>query len=552
MAERFKYRPVEELNLTFLNPARLRRFTFEPDLGNVPQDQLRALPDLAKALRSMEELFHRQDHPQSHEVYEQLVSDVKRGNEVAMANLDAYSIFNGPVAITPKSETVPLFEGIEPLPEKSGGTNYRDPARVITDDFMAGFLQAKGITDPSSPIFSETTIVSTNGTSISTTPFAYEYAETLSQTRASLRSAASVMEDSGLARYLRARGDSLTSDFYYPSDVLWVKTPAQHLDVIIGPLETYHDRVLGKKAAYAGMVTVNLPEESARLSGYASLMQELEENLPQPQSHAKKMSDIVVPVSMVDIVAMSGDYNAHRPHITIAQTLPNDEKVLDQEGRKILIFRNVIAGFRTDPAMLERMVEPSLHRYVSTQNMTNSTMGHEVSHSLGPKRTTGNVDVTTALGKWHNTIEELKADLLAMYNMPLLVNKGLYTPEEMLGVWVEDGLMRNLPVTEPRIGRDAHYVGNLMKLNYFLESGAIKFDGSLFTVDFDKFHSIVTSMTREVLGIQSSGSQQDAERFVRRWAVWGQEAQYSAKVKEELGVKFYNLVKQPHYDLPPG
>ncbi len=52
------------------------------------------------------------------------------------------------------------------------------------------------------------------------------------------------------------------------------------LDLIVGPIENYEDRLFGYKAAHEAYVLVKDKVCSAKLSKYLTYMQELQENLP--------------------------------------------------------------------------------------------------------------------------------------------------------------------------------------------------------------------------------------------------------------------------------
>src|SRR3546814_12510369 len=57
------------------------------------------------------------------------------------------------------------------------------------------------------------------------------------------------------------------------------------IEIAIGPYEVYTDRLFGQKAAFESFVTLKDPEESAALAKYTAYLQDMEANLPIPDSY---------------------------------------------------------------------------------------------------------------------------------------------------------------------------------------------------------------------------------------------------------------------------
>ena len=79
---------------------------------------------------------------------------------------------------------------------------------------------------------------------------------------AKLREAAALADDAGLRRYLELRATALETDDYQPSDLAWLDMKTNTVDVVIGPIETYIDRLFGYKAAAESYVLLKDKEWS--------------------------------------------------------------------------------------------------------------------------------------------------------------------------------------------------------------------------------------------------------------------------------------------------
>ena len=94
-------------------------------------------------------------------------------------------------------------------------------------------------------------------------PYNEFFAEQLGPAAEKLRAAAELAEDPGLKNYLELRADALLSDDYHDSDMAWMDMKDNAIDVVIGPIETYEDRLFGYKAAFEAYVLVKDLEWSA-------------------------------------------------------------------------------------------------------------------------------------------------------------------------------------------------------------------------------------------------------------------------------------------------
>ncbi len=530
----------------YVDPDKCRVFNFKGDYKHLEKGYLEALPFLVKASLIADELFLMQDHPQSVEVKRQLGADVKNGVKNAQIALEVFKMFNGPEGLTYENEVVPLFKEVNARP-KSG--------TLITEGVTAEEIEEYLKKNPkeAEEFKKINTLIEKKEGKLITVKYEERYKNQVKEIASLLENAAKFVPDVAFKKYLSSRAKALVDGDYYQSDIDWIRSTDCPLDFIVGPLESYGDRILGKKAFYAALLCVKNVEESQRVAEYMKYLQELEDDLPQVKERAKMMKNISLPVAVVDVLCSTGDYQAKRPGLTVGQTLPNDKEVLDKVGRKILIYKNVLEGFTPNELILQKLIDPSMHKYLTSRGKVNFVVSHEVSHSLGPKKTikkdqSGNfIAIDTALEKWDAIIEELKSDIVGMYNMPYLVKKGVYTEDEMGEVYA-DGVLRSLPVNQPDIHKDAHRVGDLMKLNYYMAGGALIMKEKKFLFVKEKFHDVTKRFVADVIQVQAEGSKEKAEAFIRKWTSWNADAEYTAKMMKECKTKLYKQVNQPLID----
>lgn len=67
-----------------------------------------------------------------------------------------------------------------------------------------------------------------------------------------LRDAAVLADDDGLRRYLELRAIALKTDDYRSSDDAWMDMKTNTIDIVIGPIEVYDDKLFAYKASHEG------------------------------------------------------------------------------------------------------------------------------------------------------------------------------------------------------------------------------------------------------------------------------------------------------------
>ena len=159
----------------------------------------------------------------------------------------------------------------------------------------------------------------------------------LRQAATLLTQAAALAPDAGLRNYLELRADALTSDDYRASDMAWLDMKDNRIDLVIGPIETYEDRLFGYKAAYEAYVLVKDMAWSKRLARYAAMLPDLQRGLPVPAAYKAEAAGSDSDLNAYDVIYYAGDCNAGSK--TIAINLPNDEQVRSPRERGALKLR---------------------------------------------------------------------------------------------------------------------------------------------------------------------------------------------------------------------
>ncbi len=348
-------------------------------------------------------------------------------------------------------------------------------------------------------------------------PYHEYFKEATEKTAALLRQAAAWASSPSLRRYLELRSHALLTDDYRESDRAWLDMKDNIIDVIIGPIETYEDRLFGYKAAHECYILLKDTVWSSRLKRFAQYLPELQRNLPVPPAYKRETPGRDVELNAYDVIYYAGHCNAGPK--TIAINLPNDETVQLEKGTRRLQLKNVMK-YKFDSILVpiaRQLLDTSLLRWLDFDAFFANTMFHEVAHGLGIKYTLdGKNTVREALRQHASAIEEGKADILGIYMIKQLHDKGdLSLDLRSYYTTFIASIFRSI-----RFGAtSAHGIANTVRFNFFVEKGVIQFDRACncYRIDFTTFEDAVRELSQRILLIQGDGNAEAAGQLIQQY-----------------------------------
>ncbi len=331
-----------------------------------------------------------------------------------------------------------------------------------------------------------------------------------------VREAAALAQDPGLKRYLELRADALLTDEYQESDFAWMDMKNNDIEVIIGPIETYEDRLFGYKAAHEAFVLIKDREWSERLGRYAKLLPGLQRGLPVADRYKQESPGTESDLGAYDAVYYAGDANAGAK--TIAINLPNDEQVQLEKGTRRLQLKNAMRA-KFDEILIpitEVLINADQRSHVTFDAFFGNTMFHEVAHGLGIKNTiTDRGTVREALRDHYSALEEGKADVLGLYMVTELNAQGELDVDLMDNyVTFLAGIFRSV-----RFGAaSAHGQANMVRFNYFAERGAFERTAEgTYRVNFEAMQDAMRALSEDILVLQGEGDYAAVDSFVTQY-----------------------------------
>lgn len=409
-------------------------------------------------------------------------------------------------------ENKPFIAGIG---EKPAGANFY-PVDMTKDEFEA-------LQDPNKK--SQYTILKRGDDNKLKVLWYHEaYKEKIEKAAALLLKAADLAEDPGLKNYFTLRSKALLTDEYFESDMAWMDMKTNKIDFVVGPIENYEDGINGYKTAYESAILIKDMDWSKRLEKFSAMLPELQKQLPCDEKYKKEVPGTSSDLNAYDILYYAGDANSGGK--TIAINLPNDEKVQLAKGSRRLQLKNAMKA-KFDKILVpisEQLIDPLQRDNVKFDAFFANVMFHEVAHGLGIKNTiSGKGTVREALKEQYSGWEEAKADILGLFLVTKLIEKG-----ELKDITVEDAFVTYMAglIRSVRFGAtEAHGKANMMCFNFFQDNGAFTMnaDGT-YKVDVDKTRDAMNKWGAFILQIEGEGDYKQASEYI---AVHG-------KVGEEL------------------
>ena len=206
---------------------------------------------------------------------------------------------------------------------------------------------------------------------------------------------------------------------------------------------------------------------------------------------------------------------------TAAYNLPNDERVVHEKGSKKVMLRNVQqAKFEAILRPIAKLVlAPADQPSLQFDSFFTHILAHEMSHGIGPHQITVDGKATTPrqeLKDLYSAIEEAKADVLGLYMLQFLNDKGyLKVDEKSLYTTFLASSFRTL-----RFGLlEAHGKGMAVQFNYLADKGAFIYRDGVWSVDETKIKSAVRDLAHDLLTIEATGDYAGARRMFDKMAV---------------------------------
>lgn len=473
------------------------------DISHLSDNQKKMLAVLIDASKIMDDLFWKQAYGDN---YQELLNNIDdpATRKFADINYGPWDRLQG---------DAPFLSGFE---EKSKGAQFYPVDMTKEELNNSGLKDATGL---------YSMIVRDANGKLSSVPYSEFFNEELTRAAKLLQQAAELADNKEFANYLNMRAKALLTDNYQASDFAWMDMKTNPIELVYGPIETYEDMLFGYRAAFESYVLIKDLDWSARLAKYAAFLPELQEGLPVPAKYKAEKPGANADLNAYDVIFYAGHSNAGSK--TIAINLPNDEQVQLQKGTRRLQLKNAMRA-KFDHILVpisEQLIVPEQRQHITFNAFFANTMFHEVAHGLGIKNTLdGKGTVRQALQEHASALEEGKADILGLYMVRQLLEKGEITEGVLADYYVTfmAGIFRST-----RFGASsAHGKANMVRFNYFQEQGVFeRNEQGQYRVNLEKMGAAVDSLSEIILTIQGDGDYDRVDQLVKEKGIIGEALQ---------------------------
>lgn len=209
----------------------------------------------------------------------------------------------------------------------------------------------------------------------------------------------------------------------------WVKETESPVDMIHGFIEVYLD-ARGAKGQFESVVNFANPELTKLFQTVGTNAQYFEDRMPWDAKY-KKADVKPLKYTVINVVVETGDAG---PVSAIGINLPNEQDVREQYGSKSVTLYNIVDAYEKtggkdilrEFAFDQTEVELA-ERYGSLADNMHTALHEVLGHASGKVSPNLKGDPQSALPGYYSTLEEARADLVALYHIwdPKLVEIGI-------------------------------------------------------------------------------------------------------------------------------
>lgn len=314
--------------------------------------------------------------------------------------------------------------------------------------------------------------------------------------------------------------------------IAWLED-SPRTDAIIGFMEVYGD-ARGAKAEYEGMVNFVDEKSTEMLKYLASLASYFEKQAPWDGKYKKEKFDPPVANSVNLLVGVGG--GGPIPYSGV--NLPNAQDIREKHGSKNFLLHNVMQT-RREADMGKSAAEFALNeeekdlqkKYGQQMELLKVAMHEIIGHGSGKKNPNLKDDPSKYLREYYSTLEEARADLVALWNIfdKSLIELGL-SPDQKIGEacyrnYVRSALVQLRRVEQGDILEEAHMQAIQLIVEYLRRKvkvvDVVEKDGKIYfwVNDIEKMRRGVGELLAELMRIKAEGDYPAIKRLVNEYGL---------------------------------
>ena len=364
-------------------------------------------------------------------------------------------------------------------------------------------------------ILSPYTVVEKQGSKLIAIPYHVKYAELLQPVVNRLLEAAKLTENKEFGKRLEIQAKALLDGTYDEAAISWMSMKQYILDINIGPVERYDDKLFFVKTSYQAWVGVMDGVNSARVNTYKEIILSSRRKVLMASEKVDYYDKVQ---TRVDNVVIFAGLIARAQFIGV--NLPNDVTLMEKYGSEITIFKE-ISDFRFKTYVwpsFEKIFSKEFKKLFTTNGVSEghlyAVVLHELAHTFLRYRNS-----EKNLQDLFPIIDELSASVMGIKVCGSLLLKDILTQKQLESIMVAfTARCFSMALWEKDDPAKYHYtMGATIFLNYLFETGAIKEAGGISWPNFTKMFVSLDELASVLERLLSQGNRADAEAFIRRY-----------------------------------
>lgn len=363
-------------------------------------------------------------------------------------------------------------------------------------------------------ILSPYTIVEKKDGKLIAIPYHEKYFDYLKPISDKLVQASNITDNKELAQRLRIQAEVLLSGDYEKATISWMSLKPYIIDINIGPVERYDDKLFFIKTSYQSWVGVVDEENTKTLNKYKEIILGSRRKSLRPTERVDYYDKVQTRVD--DLLLLSG---------LIARTLfsgvnlPNEPLLVEKYGSEITLFKQTNQiRHKLNLAIFNKIFSPAFRKQFTPADLERgglySTALHELGHAYLRYR-----DAEKRLQDLFPVIDELGATIMGVKVSGALLVKDIIDQKQVESIMLSSVLRAfyNILHDGENLPKYHYRIGWVVLLNYLLESGAIKEAGGVSWPNFMKMFLSMDELATSLERILSQGTRKDAADFIAKY-----------------------------------
>lgn len=390
---------------------------------------------------------------------------------------------------------------------------YQEQEKHASKNISREEIEKAAKKDPS--ILSPYTVIERIHGQLVVTPYHKKYATFLKPIADKLEEAANITDNKEFGNALKVQAKALLEGSYEQAIATWLKMRPYKLDISIGPIDHFDNKLLFGRAPYQAWVGILDIEGTRRLNNYKAIILSATRKVLKPKEHINNLDK--VKAKTIDVILFSG-MMARTKFVGI--NLPMKVSVVEKYGAEVTIF-NQPNDLRMKEQILptfNKIFSRAFREGFSKEDLRRGYLRcvalHELAHSYLYYRNSAK-----KLQDLFPCIYELTATVLGlrMTGSLLLIdrvtNKQL---ESMIVAFICRSFyhMRQSKINNSLI---TYALGGTVFINFMLDSGALKELNGKMIPNFMKIFVSLHDLSHILESLLAHGTRKDAEDFIKKY-----------------------------------